>query len=44
MIIRIGSTEIRNLDDLTRALKSASSPVSSKIFRGYKHYEFSVES
>ena len=42
-IIRIGSTEVRNLDDLARALKSASGPVSSKVFRGYKHYELTVK-
>ena len=42
-IIRIGSTEVRNLDNLARALKAATGPVSCKIFRGYKHYEITLE-
>lgn len=42
-IIRIGSTEVRNLDDLARALKSATGPVSCHVFRGYRYYEFRME-
>jgi hypothetical protein len=42
-IIRVGSTEVRNIDDLTRAMKSATGPVSCRVFRGYKHYEIMLE-
>ena len=42
-IIRIGSTEVRNIDDLTRALKSAAGTVNCTVFRGYKHYELIIK-
>ena len=42
-IIRVGSTEVRNIDDLTDVMRSATGPVSCKVFRGYKHYEITLD-
>jgi len=42
-IIRAGASEVRTVEDLARALKAASGPVSCTVFRGYKNYEMMVD-
>ena len=42
-VIRLNGTEVRTLNDMHRALKEAKGAVKVKVFRGYSHYEFTVE-
>jgi hypothetical protein len=42
-IIRAGSIEVRTLEDLERALKTATGSVDLNVFRGYKQYELTVK-
>ena len=41
-IIRARKTEVRTLADLKNALKSATGPVTCKVFRGYQHHDLTV--
>ncbi|SMP43590.1 PDZ domain-containing protein [Neorhodopirellula lusitana] len=41
-IVRVGSTKVQNLEDLKRALTSATGAVAVKVFRDYKHYEYTL--
>ena len=42
-IIRAGSTEVQNLEDLKRALTSATGAVAVKVFRDYKQFDLTVK-
>jgi len=42
-IIRAGSIEVRAVDDLVRALKTTTGAITCTVFRGYKHYQLTVE-
>ncbi len=42
-IIRAGSIEVRKLEDLERALKSATGPLTCVVFRSYKRFELTVQ-
>ena len=42
-IVRVGSTTVRTLDDFNRALKNATGSVTCKVFRGYQHYDLTIE-
>lgn len=42
-IVQVGSIEVRNLDDLQQALKTTTGSVICKVFRGYQHYDLTVE-